>query len=1020
MASYIQGVTDIPVPIEPFQPDFGMVQKALSTLQSRYEQGFASVKNAYNSVLNAPITNLKLKAERDAYVKDAELKLKNLSSVDLSLPENQATAEQVFSPFWEDNRMLMDASLTKGYKREIDKGYAARDSTDDKVREQYNDLSMLYLQNGLETLRDTDPNSPEFAKLQPRRWVPFQNLEKYLDERAKDDKLEIKWKSASGPYLIDIRNGQRAKQPFKNWAHNMLGNNFADQFQVMGTVESEQDVKTLMAADPTLTREKALAQLATGLVTQMRKGYTEQDTEISASLQEITAKLKPLLGKNLNADTDKEEIAELQSLDLQRKTLEQQQIDLRKESKKFEDDAPQTLIDVVRSPENYFANLNKQRVVEGWATARASIESMDVDINPAIKESNETAYNMAKLKYDYARLALDTRVADSKMIDTDGDGIKDTWIAGKGNGNGSGGGGGLSGGTTKKGDGSGQTLTSGQNMGAGITDVSQTGSALDVYRKAQYNRLMTANESFLSLDGVARVLTAKLGFEDVDARDFVSAVKDGLKDPDNKTFLTNPAFKPMIEALEKNAGIKLGNGLNARDAMVKVAGDYLAEKLKGGGKGMEKEDRLMVQKYLMGVNALQIYNATEASKQQALEGVFAGTSKFNSLKKTGRDGKVDIMGVDDVAKYFTESSYTFQDKYSDQRFTLTPEQLAQYYVDGKIEEKPTDDPPHWDLVINGERVEQVEKRYRGAEELNSVRNGLQALGDKMNTTLGQSLAGDPFGSYRFKKLNDELNSKVAPNLPEFQSKTGKFGVRLKFDLRSDVDNEFSYRLLSELENGDNRQSIYYDGKPSDSPELDKAVLHLLDQGETSMEKFISAIHIDTTGPHGNPMVEFSVVPVKDSDKTDVTDDVQLKELAKKGKIAIELNPNASGALTRSIRFNSGFYMFGDLLKGKEMRSDPVLEAAGFKFSVLPDDAKNPTSATITMERTVFDDKTGQNKPLKKWKSDPIDFSNRTPDEIMGYIYQYLNSHLQENEAANERYEANQTGNTKTGREWLKY
>jgi hypothetical protein len=1026
MASYIQGLTDVPVPVEPFQPDFGMVQKALSTLQNRYEQGFASVKNAYSQVLNAPITNSKLRGQRDAYVRGAEQQLKNLSAVDLSIPENQSAAENVFAPFWQDNRMLMDASLTKSYKREMERGFSARDSPDDKVREQYNDLSMLYLQNGLDALRDSDPDSRDFNKLQGRRWVPFHNLEKFLDEQANAEKLEINWKSANGPYLFDVKNGQRAKEPFRNWAHNKLGNNFSEQFRVMGTVETEEGIKDLMKNDATLTKEHALSKLATNVVGQLQKSYTSRSDEINESLLQIDAKMKPLLDKKLSDDTDQDEIIELFSLDRQRKTLAEQQSALGQEIDKFTKNAPQTLIDIIRSPENYFANANKERVVNGWATGRAGIESLSIDINPVFKEKNTTDYQNALLKYNYAKLDLDERIFKAKYVDTDGDGEPDTYIGG-GSGGGSGGGGGTK---VKKGDGSKQTLSSGINEGAGITDITQNGTALDVYREEQASRLATANDHFLSQDGVARVLTTKLGISALDARDFLSEVGRGMGDAENK-LADNERFKPILASLAKESGLKINDATGVRNALVAVAGTYVAEKLKGGGKNMDSAERLMLHKYNEGLQALQAYNTSNTQAQEAIRKTLASSSEFDALKVNRSDGKLDLMGVDDVAKFFPEASYSFVDKQSKRTFSLTRQELAQFYADGKIGQAgDKDSPTLYALTIDGKKVEQVDLKFppldvshlddfNAFKPTNEVKTGLKALQDKFVTSLLQpGWHNDPYGSKKFKDLNDKLGQKIGPFLPEFENKTGKFGVRLKYDLRSDVDNEFSYRLLSELRNKDNRLGITYDGE-TDS-DLDDAVLNLLNQGETVMEKYISAMHITTTGgPHGHPIVEFSVAPVKDTDKTDVTDDVELKDLAQKKNISIELNPNASGALSKSIRFNSGLYMYGGLIHGQEFKSDPILEAAGFKYSVLPNDDRNPTYVTVYMKRTVFDDKTGQNKPLDDWTSDRIYFANRTPDEVMGMVNGFLDAHLKGNAEANERYEAAAKTNSMTGRDRLK-
>jgi hypothetical protein len=572
-----------------------------------------------------------------------------------------------------------------------------------------------------------------------------------------------------------------------------------------------------------------------------------------------------------------------------------------------------------------------------------------------------------------------------------------------GGGSGTGGSGGSRG--SKKG-GKPETFASGQRVGYGITDVTKTGSALDVYRREQQSRFEAAHDNILASDGVAYALEAKLNFSDKETRNFVSDLRNMIADPNNYKISDQATFDKVKAALIKESGIDIKGPLGARNALVAVAGNYLKDKLKGGGKGMDKADRTMLLKYVMGLYTLQAYNTTEGARKEAMENVFGATTSFDLLKKVDGNGKVDVVNKDDLAQAFKVPQYKFKAFSGDEEITLTPSQLAEYYMDGKLAWSETRTYGNT-VMIDGRRYRQQDKGPADSKFLpdyfrDDVKKGIDILNQKYKSAEG------------FKNLYDQFNTKVIPKLPEFQSKTGQFGVRLKFGLRPDVDNEFSYRLLSELQNADNRITIY-DGKERASEDVSNAVLRLLGQGETAMEKYISAVQVTTTGPHGHPVAEFSVIPVKETDKTNVG--IDLTELADK-TISIEMNPNGSGETLRSMRFNSGFYVFGDLLKGKEMTSDALLEAAGFKFGVLPDDPKNPRTVTVTMERTVFDDKTGENKPLKKWRSDPISLMDQTPDDVMEKIYRALRIHLEENEQANERYaEANSGG--MTGKEYLK-
>lgn len=989
MATYLQGLTDqIPV-VQPFQPNFGLVQQALGTLQAKYDQGFASVKNAYNQVLNADISNPKLKVERDNYVKAAELSLKNLSSVDLSMQENQVAAERVFAPFWEDARVLTDVHLTKNMQQEIRKGLSARDSTDEKVREQYNDLSVLYIQNGLDQLKNTDPDSPEFAKIQGRRWVPFQNLEKYLSDQAKAENLEIKWNSTSGPYLVKGLNGERAIVPFKTWAHNMLGNNFTEQFRVMGTLEKEEGVKDLMRNNPGLTEGQATERLAASALKSMSKSYAARIEDLDDSIKKAQAKIDWYDDQEMTEEEAKES---LQPLRLQQQALVDEKKNLEEEQHKFTKNYDGTLSTISKNPESYFASVNKQRVVDGWANARAANQSTQMVINPVLHEENDLYYKKEQLKMEQMNYALKERMFEASYVDTDDDGVPDTYKGALVGNNGRGAGGGRTGG---KKSGKEQTALSGQKIGYGTTDVSKTGYAYDALEQQQTNRWNIANENFFDKRGVARVLTARMGMDAETARDFISELKRYTADPNHyKMNDKDGMVSKTLASLERESGIKTIDAVGIRNALVGIAGKYLGEKLKNGGERMEAEDREMVQRYMLGLSAIQQYDSTEKDiKEQTLK-LFDTTHDFD-IVKVMRNGQSAIMTSDDMAKNFQKSKYKVNGE------EITREQLAQMYMRGEVGAwKNANMGP---ALILGKHVGKMVKLSLADDSMGLVDEVL-GLNKKYES------------SKNVKNKLEELNKRIVPTISEYQSETGRLGFRVQYNLTDD-DNDFGARLLSDAASADNRVGIYDDGVLSDNKDLNAAVLNILSQGESELEKYVSAVVLNTKGGTGNPTLDVIFKPVKKTDSTDIGD-YSVGDLASK-KISIELNPNASGETIRSIRFNSGFYVYSDLLRGKKLEADPILKAAGFDFSVLPDDNKNPSYVSVHIQRTVVDDATGKNKVLDAIDRD-ISFSKMTPDEIMETIYGLLDQHLGGNLTANERYKARPSEMVKKkGRDWRK-
>src|SRR4051812_19976960 len=140
MSTFIPNVTDQIPDLPLYQPNFGFYQQMMQRKNQQYEQGYSQVRSAYDSILNAPLTNTQNIAARDGYLKQAQQQLKNLSSVDLSLQQNVDAADNVFAPFWQDDKMLTDRAFTSYANQEMQKGFRLRDSQKKEDRDQYSDV----------------------------------------------------------------------------------------------------------------------------------------------------------------------------------------------------------------------------------------------------------------------------------------------------------------------------------------------------------------------------------------------------------------------------------------------------------------------------------------------------------------------------------------------------------------------------------------------------------------------------------------------------------------------------------------------------------------------------------------------------------------------------------------------------------------------------------------------------------------------------------------------------------------
>jgi hypothetical protein len=271
MAQYVPYIPEVLPETPLFKPDFNFFDRMMQRKQSMFEQGLNRARTAYTSVLNAPLSVKENIPLRDQFIKDAKENLKNLASADLSLPQNVAAAENIFAPFWQDKYILKDMELTKSYQNGFELLDSWKNSPDLKLRQQYSGITEKYLMNGFEKLQNAARNDQSFAGLEKRRPVAFTNIESYLQDQAKEEKLEIKYDDPSGPYLVETINGQRSQKKYQTWALSKMGNNFYQQFNVTGIVEREERAKNYKRQFPNMSDQEINSMIAKDVVKELKK-----------------------------------------------------------------------------------------------------------------------------------------------------------------------------------------------------------------------------------------------------------------------------------------------------------------------------------------------------------------------------------------------------------------------------------------------------------------------------------------------------------------------------------------------------------------------------------------------------------------------------------------------------------------------------------------------------------------------------------------------------------------------------
>jgi hypothetical protein len=994
MATYLQGMTDLVPQIAPFQPDFGLIQKTLSTLQSRYDQGFASVKNVYNQVLNAPLTDLSNQDMRKTFLQEAQTRLKDLSSVDLSIPENQTVAENVFSPFWEDNMILQDTGYTRWYQNEMSKAEQTRDSKDEKIRSQYSDIAYRYLQNGLDKLQDAGRNPDNYKQLERRRFVPFQDIKSYLDERASKADLKIVWDEQNGPALVHRENGLPALQSFKVFAHNMLGDQFQEQFRVTGVVDKEERMRQIKQTNPNLTDQQALEMMSSSVVDELKEGTISRQKSLDAALNKINQKMNDYAKQKVL--TKEQDRAYLQ-LSLQKLQLESQQSQTKDELSELDSQSEATRQSIIANPDSYFARLHKQQAIDGWAIARAENQKTKIEVNPVWQEKVKEDKEKHELELDERRV----RVLEQNLELEKWKALHPVTKTGKpasGSGNG----------TSGNGTDISNPETTGNFEGYDTTPASKIPITYDLFNQQQQEKWERAHTELFSPEVGGQVLTG-LGVNIEDSINYMELMQKLSKDPDVKKLqlgeqiqlynlnqILNGHADQVIKEDDpesKVTGVK--NEINQTDfykvrtSLFQAMKNHLEENAQVGSPSFDG-DLSMLLGYSSATQSIQEHDALEKAKNEAIDRTILSGDEYKKFT-VDKNGVKSVVAPEDLGKRFKPIILKGDDG---KKLNLTGTELARLYMNGSVDIPALTAYGRFThtIEIDGKKYEVEDYDYGGKKYWWGHPAPLDSFEQDLETV------NRDFGSSKdFKKKMDEAKEKAISNLPDYQNETGKIGFVIGYDLNKKTTGETAIKLLREASLPANHEGVYVDGK-LEKGDVEKAILKVMSMGEADLQNFISYVRIKTNGINNRPSLQVLFKPTNKASKNTSIAGASLSALSDANDIQIDLNPNASGETLERIRYNPGNYVYGSLLKGETLKSDAILNAANYSFTIVP--TNSPKGAVVEVRANDFVNGKYVPKPVARqsytWKE-------VTPDELVQRVLYGMVQHQQANKLAKELY-----------------
>jgi hypothetical protein len=1008
MAQYLPYIPEtIPEPAL-YKPDFNFFDRMLQRKQSMFEQGLSRVRSAYSSVLNAPLSNKNNIPLRDQYIKNAQEQLTKLSSSDLSLMENVSAAESIYAPFWQDKFIVQDAAITKGYQAEMQKLMSWKDSPKLEEREKYNSISMMYLQNGLSKLQNADRTPEAFGAVEMRKAEPFTNIEAYLHKMATAEKLEIKYDSPDGPYLIETKNGQRSEKKYAVWAASKIGNNFQGQFDVIGTVENEERVKILKRNNPNLTETEIQSLIAKDVVSELNQGYTKRTQEADVEI----ARIDSLLG-SIGQTNDPQHEQMFKKLKLERDELVARKASINQEYTYFDQGKDKVLNYVTSAPKQYFSVLAKQRLINNFAIGMASIDQKTIKENTGFTAAQ--TYELEKAKFNLS------------VMKADRDYEQQIWerMNPKTTGTGTG---------TGTGSDPNNPVVPGVDATGALTYAGKSGTSIertaaevmDIFNKEQEERFTNGHNLLFTQDGLLG-LAKNLDLTPGEIADIATAFQSEIATKYEHKFTNDQAKasnkltdKLLADPAVKAAGItKITGPGTMKNALIAYSTDYFSTKIKNNIPFTDQE-KIAQKSMIAAVQDLDKYNALEKQRKELIKTNLLTNKNLNHLTVDRGGGEKDLVTIGDLEKKFKATKFEDEDG---KQVTLTAKDLATAYMSGNLSEYR---PSGWQLAglrnstsfYTGQTVKINGKEYSSY----GLYTPMMGIGpDRKDYPVGletlKTTVADldkVYGSS--KKLSTDIvsaNNSIVPNLLDYKNLTGVQSKEFRLNFKPNVT----------MASGDNATRAVYEGTQPGNVKMvydvngqrvsDDHILAIntLLKSEKNIEEYVTAEYLPDA-KYGKTL-RITLSKVRDDEGKDgKIADLPISDLKTQYNFALK---EGTGTYLDDLYKSPNFQIFQSILRGEEFKTDPMLKAAGFEASITPNvkgAGSNPTFVTVTTnykERVnEIDKNTGQFVSYLKDKSDSFKLNlvgdtAKSPDEIVNSVYDGLYRQIEQNHQLEKQY-----------------
>lgn len=1022
-------------------PDFSESQSVAMRANSIFDQGISQVKNDFSSVLNAQVTGDEMNAKKQEYVNNFKQGLKKIAPGDLTMPQNVVQAENLLQPFWSDQGMLSNMSITKlgtGNISTIQQGMLSKDP---KERDMYSNYQVMDQQDMLSELASAGTDMDKISKVQKRTITPFYNINNLATEWAGKDGLKIGYTTGTGtPYIVSTTGGLQTVPNYKTWlrGHIEAESNMAGMYQTIGRVTANATKRRVLQENPNLEGQGLNDAIANHAYSIMDNSYQNSISNYTTSISSLDRQMDELKkrgaadmdgkGKPVHAD-QMAQYAQLYRL------KQDQQNYLEKESTDyttFRSRKDATIKTYSSDPSEAFARQEKDNMIDAWATGMATNEQ------PAdIKEN--TAYSAAqRLRHDYYATNVtrqnsldDTR---AKYNDEDGKMMRAGWERDR---NGKWAYTGVGQDTTGTGKGQVSLVVSAasgtpQADNVGLKNIPATydnyikNTVTDPIKEA-HNSLLGINGLAGTLEGTAIVVDGKsdiLSTRDIDMANEALGAKF-----DDPAYVYNPQQLAAVKKLAASVGLTpRKNGLpvndpntpsqiqlfrgSADDDILDPQRIVTALEAKMGKVEVDKDGVPNMQSYARAVMAINV----ETKLQE-------GLAHWNQIQTAVNH---EVLSNPEQNKQLIVDGHLVTSRdimplISKLHLPIPAKELADAYLNGSVEAHPVADGIY--ITVNGRVVkprlgeqlnpnEQFEPakqgRWRGREQgkPQTVQDAWYELINKFGLPgeISQKLA--------------DVKKHVVGQIPKDQLATGLRGFASTYNDAIPTQKPFKDNASIALSNPANHVLMYrIDGeKPTDllKPDEVNKVAELLKDPD-NVQEFKP---VPFGGTNGGPAAIVTFKGTKIGEGKGKPSEVGTVHES----VIVDIDPNTKDPLLQYNQQYAGQGMYGDMTVGGHVyESNSVQQAHGYKpviTSVLAKDGSGRSpGVVITGTYGWINPSTGkmEQKNLKEalvehGQKNSFSFNDQTPETIKKAVDNEGLTIMQQNIANYQTFRNNAKGN----------